>query len=149
MNHIPEFLSTLFGPNGLDLSKLNKNAASRAAGGDGTFKPSIDVFSTQKAYIVHASLPGAKKSDLDVSWNASAGSLHISGVVTRPKEVDEELLSMMAVDERQIGLFERDVRLGEERVDADGITAKLEDGVLRIEVPKVEEWTEVRKVDIE
>jgi len=64
--------------------------------------------------------------------------------------------------ERRVGLFERKVQLppfggvardaeGEkEEVDADHITARMEDGILIVVVPKVEkEWTEVRKVDIE
>lgn len=35
-------------------------------------------------------------------------------------------------------------------MDAEGITAKLEDGVLRVEVRKEEEgFVEVRKVDVE
>jgi len=56
-------------------------------------------------------------------------------------------------------LFERTVKLPPEgteasgsEVDIDGlgITAKMEDGVLVVIVPKMEkEWTEVRKVDIE
>jgi HSP20 family protein len=42
------------------------------------------------------------------------------------------------------GVEERD------EIDSFGITAKMEDGVLVITVPKVErEWTEIRKVDIE
>lgn len=53
-----------------------------------------------------------------------------------------------------MGAFERKIRLGSRanpaRVDAEGITAKLEDGVLRVEVRKEEEgFVEVRKVDVE
>jgi HSP20 family protein len=56
--------------------------------------------------------------------------------------------------ERKVGAFERKIRLGSRanpaRVDAEGITAKLEDGVLRVEVRKEEEgFVEVRKVDVE
>jgi len=49
-------------------------------------------------------------------------------------------------------MFERSVRLTEGvKVDVEGIGAKLEEGVLRVVVPKElgEEWTEVRKVDVE
>ena len=56
--------------------------------------------------------------------------------------------------ERKVGAFERKVRLGTRanpaRVDAGGITARLEDGVLRVEVGKEEEgFVEVRRVDVE
>jgi len=59
----------------------------------------------------------------------------------------------MVVDERQIGLFERSIKLSNDDVsiDVDGISAKLEEGILIVTVPKLlqDEWTEVRKVDIE
>jgi len=103
--------------------------------------------------LIHASIPGAKKSDIDVSWNAQTSSISISGVVHRPAGVDEEMLNTMVSDERQIGLFERSIKLDSEdvSVDIDGIGAKLEEGILVVTVPKLlpDEWTEVRKVDIE
>lgn len=59
----------------------------------------------------------------------------------------------MTSGERSVGLFERRVVLkGDDggAVDKDGITAKLEDGVLVVMVPRVEkEWEDVKKVDIE
>lgn len=67
---------------------------------------------------------------------------------------DEELLKTLALDERKVGAFDRKVRLGSRanpaQVDVDGITARLEDGVLRVEVPKlVAGYVEIKKVDIE
>jgi len=63
------------------------------------------------------------------------------------------MLNTMVVDERQIGLFERSIKLSNDDVsiDVDGISAKLEEGILIVTVPKLlqDEWTEVRKVDIE
>jgi len=63
------------------------------------------------------------------------------------------MLNTMVSDERQIGLFERSIKLDSEdvSVDIDGIGAKLEEGILVVTVPKLlpDEWTEVRKVDIE
>jgi len=60
----------------------------------------------------------------------------------------------MALDERKVGAFDRKVRLGTPaspaQVDIDGITAKLENGILVVEVPKLnQDFVEVRKVDIE
>jgi HSP20 family protein len=122
---------------------------------DNSFMPPIDVFSTEKEYILHVALPGAKKEDVGVNWDAEKGVLNVAGVVYRPG--DEEFLKTLSTGERKVGMFERSVKLpqkesGEEKeeVDGEGITAKLEDGVLVVAVPKVEkEWTEVKKVDIE
>jgi HSP20 family protein len=119
---------------------------------ENSFTPPIDVFSTPTSYILHVALPGAKKEDVGVNWDAEKGVLNLAGVVYR--QGDEEFLKSLAQAERKVGVFERTVKLPpgaeeKEEVDGDGITAKLEDGVLVVTVPKVEkEWTEVKKVDI-
>jgi HSP20 family protein len=138
-------------------------AAAAAAGAPSSssdsdsFAPPVDTFNTEAAYILHVALPGAKKDDIGVNWNPDVGELTISGVVHRPG--DEEFLKTMHAAERRVGMFERKVTLppvglAEQRrddvVDGMGITAKLEDGLLVVVVPKVEKgWTEIRKVDIE
>lgn len=119
-----------------------------------SFTPPVDIFDTEKAFVLHVSLPGAKKEDIGVNWDADRSLLNIAGVVHRPG--DEEFLATLSTSERRVGMFERNVTLppeGSERaeeIDGSGIAAKMEDGVLVITVPKVEkEWTEIRKVDIE
>lgn len=116
------------------------------------FHPDVDIFDTTEAFVVHVSLPGAKKEDVGVSWDAEKSELSISGVVHRPG--DEEFLKTLALDERKVGAFERKVRLGSRAnpasIDVDGITARMEDGVLTIEVPKLDAgYVEIKKVDIE
>jgi len=122
------------------------------AGVENTFTPPIDIFSTPSAYVLHIALPGAKKEDVGVNWDSDKNELNVAGVVYRAG--DEEFLQALTKAERKVGVFDRNVRLppGEEEkeeVDSDGISAKLEDGVLVVTVPKVEkEWTEVKRVDI-
>lgn len=116
------------------------------------FTPEADIFDTETAYVIHVSLPGAKKEDVGVNWDAEKSELSIAGVVYRPG--DEEFLRTLAMNERKTGPFERRVRLGTRatpaQIDVEGISAKLEDGVLRVEVPKLETgFVEVLKVDIE
>lgn len=118
----------------------------------GDWKPEADVFDTEPAYIVHLSLPGAHKEDIGVNWDPEKSELSVAGVVHRPG--DEAFLKTLALDERRAGAFERKVRLGTRaspaQVDVDGITAKLENGILFIEVPKLNgEFVEIKKVDIE
>lgn len=120
---------------------------------DEDFNPTADVFDTPAAYVIHVSLPGAKKEDVGVDWDAEKSELNIAGVIYRPG--DEEFLKTLAMGERQVGPFKRKVRLGTRAnpasVDVDGITAKLEDGVLRVEVPKLGEegFVEVKRVEVE
>ncbi|KAI9750200.1 MAG: hypothetical protein M4579_006569 [Chaenotheca gracillima] len=142
-------------------------AASSPSDSNRPFTPPLDLFSTPQAYILHLSLPGAKRSDIGLNYNADTTELSVSGVVHRPG--DEEFLKTLvnARGERQteVGLFERKVKLGElpgrtsteaeqqeggeVDIDSDGITAKLEDGLLVVTVPKVEKFVEIKKVDIE
>jgi HSP20 family protein len=120
---------------------------------ENSFIPPIDIFSTETNYVLHVALPGAKKEDVGVNWDAEKGVLNLAGVVYRHGE--EDFLKSMSKSERKVGVFERTVKLPpgdeeKEEVDGDGISAKLEDGVLVVTVPKVEkEWTEVKRVDIQ
>jgi HSP20 family protein len=102
---------------------------------ENTFTPPLDIFSTPSSYVLHVAIPGAKKEDVGVNWDA------------------EDFLRSLSKSERKVGVFERTIKLpmGDEKeeVDAEGISAKLEDGVLVVTVMKVEkEWTDVKKVDI-
>lgn len=119
-----------------------------------SFAPPVDIFNTERAFVLHVALPGAKKEDVGVNWDPDSSVLNIAGVVYRPG--DEEFLSTLASSERRVGMFERNVTLPPEgssqrdEVDGLAISAKMEDGVLVITVPKLEkEWTEIHKVDIE
>lgn len=116
------------------------------------FTPPADIFDTDSAYIIHISLPGAKKEDVGVNWDADRSELNIAGVIYRPG--DEEFLKTLALDERKVGVFERKIRLGSQvtpaQVDAEGISARMEEGVLMVTIPKLEsEFVDVKKVDIE
>lgn len=132
---------------------LRSYAEAQQGDDEQTFTPPIDVFSTPTAYVLHVALPGAKKEDVGVNWDAEKNELNVAGVVYR--QGDEEFLKMLSKKERRVGAFERNVRLPppeeeKEEVDGENITARMEDGVLIVTVPKVEkEWTEIKKVDIE
>ncbi|KAK6948339.1 hypothetical protein Daesc_010105 [Daldinia eschscholtzii] len=116
------------------------------------FVPPVDVFNTEKAYVLHVSLPGALKEDIGVNWDGE--KINIAGVVHRPG--DEKFLQSLTSGERKVGMFQRSIKLppagSDEKEDIDdlNITAKMENGILIITVPKSEkEWTEIHKVDIE
>ena len=154
MSKLADFVSQ-FVPEELLSNLVPKDTA--ATNRDGTsanskdFTPPADIFDTPDAYVVHVSLPGAKKEDVGVNWDADKSELNIAGVVYRPG--DEEFLKTLALNERKVGVFERKVKLGSKanpaNVDADAISAKMEDGVLLITIPKNEEFVDVKKVDIE
>ena len=116
------------------------------------FTPPADIFDTEDAYQIHISLAGAKKEDVGVNWDADKSELSVAGVIYRPG--DEEFLKTLALDERKVGVFERKIKLGNKadpaQVDSEGISAKMEEGVLMITIPKVDsDIVEVKKVDID
>jgi len=117
---------------------------------DTDFSPAVDVFNTSTHLVIHVSLPGAKKEDLAVDWDIETKTLKIAGVVYRP-DIDEEMLKALVRDERKVGFFERKIQLDEESVkgkvdEEKDISAKLDEGVLVVKVPKiVEKPKEVEK----
>ncbi len=153
MSKLAEFVSQ-FVPEEVLSHIVPKDAATSkdaASANNKDFTPPADIFDTPDAYVVHISLPGAKKEDVGVNWDADKSELNIAGVIYRPG--DEEFLKTLALDERKVGVFDRKVKLGSKanpaNVDADGIGAKMEDGVLLVTIPKTEEFVDVKKVDIE
>ncbi|MCK9461529.1 MAG: Hsp20/alpha crystallin family protein [Proteobacteria bacterium] len=104
----------------------------RAAGGCewcGAFPP-VNVYDDGESYSIRAELPGVKPSDLDVQATASA--VTIKG--ERRKDARDEKASVER-RERDHGVFNRSIELATP-IDADKISAKLEDGVLVIVAPK-------------
>ncbi|KAI4176364.1 MAG: hypothetical protein LQ343_001103 [Gyalolechia ehrenbergii] len=150
LNKLAEFFASHFGPN--SNSPTTDNNASKDSTAPKDFSPPADVFDIEESYIIHVSLPGAKKEDVGVNWDADKSELSVAGVIYRPG--DEEFLKTLALDERQVGVFERKVRLGSRAtpavVDDDRLSAKMEDGVLVVTIPKRDAgYVEVKKVDIE
>ncbi|KIX08000.1 uncharacterized protein Z518_02655 [Rhinocladiella mackenziei CBS 650.93] len=133
---------------GLDLDRFKSRS------NDSDFEPRTDIFDTTTQYIIHISLPGAKKSDVGVEWDGEHSVLRVTGVVHRPG-VDEETMTHLVVDgrKRETGVFEKNVRLGTQKepacVDVQGITAKMVDGVLVVQVPKVEKKFEKKEVRVD
>ncbi|KAJ0121692.1 hsp20-like protein [Diaporthe amygdali] len=147
-----EFLERAQGAN--DNNNRTRGAGEEAD--DSSFTPPVDLFEQPDRWVLHFAVPGARKEDVGVNWDADRSVLSVSGVVHRPG--DEDFIKGLINGERSVGLFSRDVGLppagqdrgdSKEEVNAEGIVAKMEDGILVVTVPKVERgWTEVRKVDI-
>jgi len=105
-----------------------------------TFK--VDVQEEEKEYIVHAEVPGIKKEEIDLSLNEGRLCINI-----RREEEKEEKKKNFIHRERRTSSMQRNIFLQE--ADNEGIKAKLEDGVLRINVPKRETPDTSRRIDIE
>jgi HSP20 family protein len=104
--------------------------------------PRLELAETADAYLVWLDLPGVAQEDLEVS--ARADELTVVGQRRRP-EIPED--AQVRRSERVYGRFRRVVRLPA-YVDASGVRARLEAGVLQVTVPRRVE-SEGHRVDVE
>jgi len=84
----------------------------------------VNLYETEASYEVRAELPGFKKED--VSLEIENAVLTIRAARKEQSESGDNEVS-----------FSRDITVGDD-IDADGVKAKLEDGVLAIRLPKTE-----------
>lgn len=91
----------------------------------------LDVSEDDKAYSVHAEIPGVKKEDIHV--NIDGSQVAISAEVKNEKEIKdgEKLLR----SERYFGKVSRTFVLDQD-VDEETAQAKYTDGVLELRLPK-------------
>ena len=95
------------------------------------YSPSVDIFENDNSITVLADMPGVKAQDLKIDLRENV--LTLTGHVAaseNPKETD-------VLQEYQPGTFFRQFTLSE-AIDRAKIDAKLTEGVLRLELPKVE-----------
>lgn len=93
----------------------------------------LDVSESDEAYTVRASIPGVNPDDIDITYNAN--TLTIKGEIKEEKEVQEARYHLR---ERRFGSFSRSINLPS-TIDASGIQANYEKGVLSLNLPKAEE----------
>lgn len=91
----------------------------------------MDVSEDDKAYTVHAELPGVKKDDIQV--HIDGNQVSISAEVKNEKEVKEG--ERVLRSERYYGSISRVFTLAQE-VDENAAQAKYQDGVLQLILPK-------------
>ena len=98
-----------------------------------SFVPALDLSETPEAFIVEAAVPGIQSDDLNITIENNV--LLISGEMREEEERKERNYHRV---ERRFGSFQRSVALPN-TVKADQISAKLENGILHLEIPKAEE----------
>ncbi|OWM87451.1 17.4 kDa class I heat shock protein-like [Punica granatum] len=104
----------------------------------------IDWRETPEAHIFKADLPGLRKEEVKVEVE-DGRVLQISGERRREREEKGDTWHRM---ERSTGQFTRRFRLPE-NAKMDQVKASMENGVLTVTVPKVEEKrSEVKKINI-
>ena len=111
----------------------------RSLAGD-TFK--IDIQDNDTEYTIEAELPGVKKEDVEITLND--GRLNLS---VKIEEVSENKSKKYIHRERKYAQMSRSILLAD--ADDEGIKAKLEEGVLTIQVPKKQHEDTSKRIMIE
>ncbi len=109
----------------------------------GSLIPAIDLHENDRSYTVRAEMPGVKKDDIDVTVHD--GVLTINAESRYENEEKEE--GRVIRQERRYGKYVRSIRLGKD-VDESHVKASYHDGVLELELPKVEE-VKPKKISID
>ncbi|GAB4851504.1 hypothetical protein Ancab_039934 [Ancistrocladus abbreviatus] len=147
--------SNIFDPFSLDLwdpfdgfpfntPTTNNNSLSTARDTSAFVNTRIDWRETPEAHIFKADLPGLKKEEVKVEVEEGK-VLEISGERSREREEKTDIWHRV---ERSSGKFLRRFRLPE-NVKMDEVKASMENGVLTVTVPKVEEKKpEVKSIEI-
>ena len=98
------------------------------------FTPAVDIFETDKAITLLADLPGVKAGDLVIDLRDN--TLTLSADVASSDDTKEEAVLVEYETGRDYRQFTLSEIINQERIDA-----KLENGVLRLTLPKVEKAT--------
>jgi len=102
-----------------------------AVPGDGELKLKLDVKESDKAYTIHAEIPGVKKEDIHVDVDGGQVSIRAEVKHEEEKKEGEKLIH----SECYYGMVSRSMSLPAE-VDAQGAKAEYKDGVLDLMLPK-------------
>ena len=95
------------------------------------FRPDVDILEDADAYVIMADMPGVNESDVDIQLN--------KGVLTLDAPVPaEEEASAPRYAEYRSGGYHREFRLSEV-IDAAAVSAKIQNGVLELRLPKTAE----------
>ncbi len=100
---------------------------------DGMLMPPVDVTEKNDKFTVSVELPGLNKDDIKLSLQNNV--LTISGSKKRESETKDDRFHRI---ERSFGTFCRTINLASS-VDASKIDADFKDGILTVNMPKVEE----------
>lgn len=114
------------------IDRFFNDTVARSGGSAYSFVPRVDIFEEENAFEIHVAVAGMKKEDFKIDLNDK--HLTISGERKFTKERKDNNFRSI---ETQHGTFSRSFSLPE-NVDASKISAKYNDGILELVIPKDE-----------
>ena len=96
-------------------------------------RPSVDINESNEAFMISAELPGIEKSDIEVKVEENTLILIANKYIDKPNTSEK-----FHYNERRSGTFSRSFKLPK-TIKEEKITAKLDNGILSIVIPKAED----------
>lgn len=100
-----------------------------------TWKPNVNLYENETAYLVCVDLAGVEKNEIDVTVEQQILRIRGSRAIPTLRTVTEKARFRVHLMEIDHGKFSRDVELPAD-VERDRIAASHRDGMLWIELPK-------------
>ena len=119
----------------------NNYPATRSLARD-TFK--LDIEDREKDFLIEAELPGVDKENVSISMEADCLTIAVN--VNEEREEEDKERNYVHKEHR-FSSMSRKIYLGD--ADVDNISAKLENGVLSVTVPKMAQVETVKTINIE
>lgn len=104
----------------------------------------VDIAEAEDGYTVEAELPGFNKEEIDI--HLEEGQLTISAEKTEESDHSDEDKNYIH-KERRFSKMSRSMYFKD--IDEEHLKAKLDDGILTIEIPKLEKEETFKKISIE
>jgi len=114
------------------IDRFFNDSVARSGGSAYSFVPSVDILENEKAFEVHVAVPGMNKEDFKLDLNENR--LTVSGERKFTRENKDGGVRSV---ETQYGSFSRSFNLPE-HVDGTKISARYNNGILEITIPKDE-----------
>lgn len=106
--------------------------------------PAVDCREEEDAYVLEAELPGLKREDISIDVGEDA--IYIKA--QKEEKVEEKREGYIRKERGSLSFYRR-IPISK-NVDKENVSAKLEDGVLRVTLPKMAKPEETKKkIDIE
>lgn len=102
----------------------------------------LDIRETDNSYLIDAELPGINKDDVKLELDDDLLTISV-----QHKDQKEETKDNYIHRERRYGTMKRVIRLANAK--ADDISARFENGILQITVPKEAVNSRVRQIEIQ
>ncbi|KAJ4754278.1 hypothetical protein LUZ62_088683 [Rhynchospora pubera] len=134
--NIPETMERLVFPSNHQHGGVQESGKDRVLGEGRSFATApVDMLETPKEYTFVIDVPGLSKSDIQVTLEEGK-LLVIKSNGKRKREEEEEGSKYLRLERRAVLKFTRKFKLPDD-ANADAISAKCENGVLSVVVPKL------------